>query len=92
MSPHAQLDELARHLDRLRADELGVADFASHARRQTILLKALEPRYLEVLNQLLDRLESAALFSEESCSFSQRDLLDSLQLWVDKVRARLGTP
>ena len=50
-------------------------------------LKRLEG---EVLNQLLDRLESSALFSEESCSFSQRDLLDSLQTWLDKARGQLS--
>ena len=52
-------------------------------------LDALPARYREVLFNLLDRLESSALFSEESCSFSQKDLLDSLQMWVDKARAQL---
>jgi len=42
-----------------------------------------------VLLGLLDRLESSALFSEESCSFSQKDLLDNLQVWVDKARGQL---
>ena len=42
--------------------------------------------------ELLDRLEAGALFSEESCSFSQKDLLDSLQLWADKARAKLSNP
>jgi hypothetical protein len=41
------------------------------------------------LLNLLDRLESSALFSEESCSFSQKDLLDNLQLWAEKAQARL---
>ena len=41
------------------------------------------------LQQLLDRLESSALFSEESCSFSQKELLDSLQLWMDKAQTLL---
>nr|WP_050784215.1 hypothetical protein [Acidovorax delafieldii] len=59
------------------------------AREQAQLLAALPPRYGEVLLGLLDRLESSALFSEESCSFSQKDLLDSLQMWVDKARGAL---
>ena len=42
-----------------------------------------------VLGDLLDRMEASTLFSEESCSFSQKDLLDSLQLWADKARAKL---
>jgi hypothetical protein len=43
-----------------------------------------------VLLNLLDRLESSALFSEESCSFSQKDLVASLQMWVEKARGSLG--
>ena len=63
------------------------ASALSHtARAQTDLLAALPPRYAEVLHGLLDRLESSALFSEESCSFSQKDLVANLQLWVDKAR------
>jgi len=42
-----------------------------------------------VLGDLLDRLEASALFNEESCSFSQKDLLDSLQVWADKARTKL---
>jgi hypothetical protein len=67
------------------------ASALSHtARAQTDLLAALPPRYAEVLHGLLDRLESSALFSEESCSFSQKDLVASLQMWVDKARAVLA--
>jgi hypothetical protein len=43
-----------------------------------------------VLQPLLDRIEASALFSEESCSFSQKDLLASLQMWADKARLRLS--
>ena len=32
----------------------------------------------------------SAVFSEESCSFSQRDLLGSLQMWVDKAQGQLA--
>ncbi|MBU4423553.1 MULTISPECIES: hypothetical protein [unclassified Acidovorax] len=67
------------------------ASALSHtARAQADLLTALPPRYAEVLHGLLDRLESSALFSEESCSFSQKDLVDSLQMWVDKARGVLA--
>jgi hypothetical protein len=67
--------------------------FSQSARGHTALLNALPPRYGEVLLGLLDRLESSALFSEESCSFSQKDLLDNLALWLDKAQAQLkATP
>jgi hypothetical protein len=52
---------------------------------------ALPARFDEVLQPLLDRIEASALFSEESCSFSQKDLFASLQLWADKARLRLSS-
>jgi hypothetical protein len=60
------------------------------ARGQDVLLAALPDKFSEVLHQLMDRLESSALFNEESCSFSQRDLVDSLQMWADKAALRLS--
>ena len=76
-------------LDALRAGSLGVQAFSTQVRSHGVLLQALPGRYSQVLNDLLDRLESSALFSEESCSFSQKDLLASLQMWLEKADARL---
>jgi hypothetical protein len=88
--PHPLLAPLQAGLDALRIGSGTPAAFSTMARGQTALLAALPPRYTEVLLGLLDRLESSALFSEESCSFSQRDLLDSLQLWLDKAAQQLS--
>lgn len=55
------------------------------AQSQQALRNALPERFDEVLMQLLNRLESSALFTDESCSFSRHDLLDSFQLWLDKA-------
>lgn len=85
-----ELDILSQGLLALRAGHLRVADWSAQARGQQTLLDALPPRYGEVLLGLLDRLESSALFAEESCSFSQVDLFDSLQMWLDKARAQLA--
>jgi len=92
MSDHqtAQLHVLHKALAQLRSGVLGAHGFSELARGQAALLAALPARYPEVLLQLLDRLESSALFSEESCSFSQRDLLDNLQVWLDKATGQLG--
>lgn len=85
-----QLDAVAARLAALRVAGGGaVTALSDEARASTALLGALPPRYGEVLLNLLDRLESSALFSEESCSFSQKDLLDNLQVWVDKARGQL---
>jgi len=73
-----------------RGGVLPVSGLAQYLRGETALLAALPPRYTQVLEDLLGRLESASLFSEESCSFSQRDLLDALGDWLDKA-ASVGT-
>lgn len=88
-SLHSQLAALGGALQQLRSDTLGVPAFSHLAQNQTGLLAALPPKFATVLQQLLDRLESAALFSEESCSFSQKELLDSLQQWLDHAQRQL---
>lgn len=82
----AQLNALQQALQQMAANPGTATRLSAIAREQAQLLAALPPRYGEVLLGLLDRLESSALFSEESCSFSQKDLVDSLRLWVDKAR------
>ena len=89
MTARDQLASLATALQQLRRDALRIPAFSQLAQSQTALQAALPARYAEVLQQLLDRLESSALFSEESCSFSQKELLDSLQLWMDKAQTLL---
>jgi hypothetical protein len=49
----------------------------------------LPEKFAVVLSDLLDRIEASALFSGESCSFSQKGLFDNLYLWADKARAQL---
>ena len=46
----------------------------------------LPERYSQVLGQLLMQVESSALFTEESCSFSRGDLSDALGQWLAKAR------
>ena len=84
------LHALSQSLAQLRADALTVAAFSDQARAQEALLAALPPRYGEVWLGLLDRLESSALFSEESCSFSQSALLDNLEAWLQKAGEKLN--
>jgi hypothetical protein len=86
-SPVTGIDLLQAGLASLRKGDMTVAAFSSQARDLGPLLEGLPPRYAEVLGTLLDRLEASALFTEESCSFSQADLLDNVQLWIEKARA-----
>jgi hypothetical protein len=84
------LGTLQAALAQVRTQQLTPHAFSTQARAQTALLAGLPPQFETVLLNLLDRLESSALFSDESCSFSQTDLLDSLQMWADKAAARLA--
>ena len=53
------------------------------------MFKVLPERYQTVWLGLIDRMESSALFTEESCSFSQTELIDSLSIWLDKAQQLL---
>lgn len=76
-------------LDDLAAGRLDTAAFC--ARWRGLPLPAgLPPRFADVRDMLLDRLESSQLFSGESCSFSQADLLDGLRQWLDAARRTAG--
>lgn len=89
---HDQLSAVADALHGVQRAALTTQALSDLARLQTDLFAALPARYQDVLLQLLDRLDSSALFSEESCSFSQQGLLDNLQAWVDKARGQLQPP
>jgi hypothetical protein len=84
-----QLAAFNTQLAQIQSDQLLASAFVAQARAHTELLQALPEKYSTVYHDLLDRLESGALFSEESCSFSQRDLLDSLALWAEKAHKSL---
>jgi hypothetical protein len=88
MTMSAALDTLTRMNNTLTACKQGAVsqNVLIQQWRNDVALLALPDKFGVVLGNLLDRLESSALFSEESCSFSQKDLLDSLQLWLEKAQ------
>jgi hypothetical protein len=67
--------------------EIEVNTLCRHWREAVAGQQDLPPRYMQVLEDVLGRMESSALFSEESCSFSVKDMRDSLQVWLEKARA-----
>lgn len=85
-----QLQALQDALLRFEDGSISASALNEQARASQALLAALPERYAPVLLQLLDRLESSALFTEESCSFSQTDLHEHLRGWLGKARAQLG--
>ncbi len=88
------LDTLTRMTDALNASTRGQLSQTDMIRqwRSSAASLPLPEKFGTVLGDLLDRIEASALFSEESCSFSQKDLLNSLQVWADKARAKLTSP
>lgn len=58
-------------------------------RAERALLGELPAVFEGALESILERLESMALFSEESCSFSQSDMLAALSIWLEKARSYL---
>jgi hypothetical protein len=86
-----ELHMLTAQVQQVLADQLRTNTLVQTARESQALVSALPEQYKRVLNDILDRLESGALFTEESCSFSQRDLLGSLMLWTEKAGKQLAT-
>ena len=84
-----QLQVFQDSLQRFEDGAISATTLSNQTRDAQAMLHALPERYRQVLLQLLDRLESSALFTEESCSFSQEDLRTHLYGWVDKARAQL---
>lgn len=85
MSHDHTLQSLRQALDDLRHKRVALNAFCQTWRAQTALLAALPPRYAQVMEDLLGRMEAGSLFTEESCSFSQEDLQANLGAWLDKA-------
>jgi hypothetical protein len=85
---HDTLRQMTEALQQCQQGQLPLSELTRQWRADATRLP-LPERFGEVLGGLLDRLEAGALFSEESCSFSQKDLLDNLRLWADKALPHL---
>ena len=90
MSHDQSLRTLRTTLDDLQHQRIDTHAFCHTWRAQTALLAALPPRYAQVMEDLLGRMEAGSLFTEESCSFSQDDLRASLSVWLDKAAQTVG--
>jgi hypothetical protein len=82
-----QLRSIARALRAGECDSRALAQAISDA---APLIAALPPAYERVMNDIVTRLESSALFGGESCSFSHTDLYNALDTWLDKAQAKLA--
>lgn len=85
-----QLAAMREALRSLQDGRGNIAALCTAWRARQDVMAALPPRYLQVAEDLLGRLEAGSLFTEESCSFSQKDLTDSLDTWLDKAGQTLA--
>ncbi|MDP4622957.1 MAG: hypothetical protein NWS85_08710 [Hydrogenophaga sp.] len=85
-----EMQTLRTAFERLRSGELKAHAFTEQAASHSALFAALPPRFKDVWQDLMTRLESGALFDAESCSFSQSDLHESIRLWLDKAAERIA--
>lgn len=82
------LDAMTQALSQCEQGDTSTTPLIRIWRQQSSQLN-LPQRYSDVLNGQLDRMESSALFSEESCSFSQKDQLAALRVWLEKASEQL---
>jgi hypothetical protein len=89
MTALEQLNDIKTKLAQFQANAIRTTELTDAARAALVLASSLPPQFGEVLGNILDRLESSALFTEESCSFSQAGLLENLEVWIDKAQLRM---
>ena len=83
-----RISALAHTLDDFAQGAMSVNDLARDWRDGAYAHEPeLPQRYLDVMERLLNQLESSALFTEESCSFSHADMVAALADWLARARA-----
>jgi hypothetical protein len=74
----------------LRAGTSDVRAFAQALSDAAPIIAVLPPAYERAMTDIVTRLESAAMFGGESCSFSHSELYDTLDTVLEKARQRLA--
>lgn len=80
---------LSRVLADFEAGRLDMDELIAQWRMHGVDDPHIPAKWRAVLDGLLMRLESARLFSGESCSFSRSELLAALREWLDRVQAQM---
>lgn len=87
---HPDLLALRQGLDQTLANGQALSSVVPRFRAQKALLDRLPAPFAPALEGILERIEAGALFTEESCSFSQSDLVAALHVWLQKADSRLS--
>lgn len=90
MSHEEALGAMRASLQDLQQKRISIGNFCQAWRAHAGLLAALPPRYAQVMEDLLGRMEAGSLFTEESCSFSHEDLQTGLASWLDMAGRQLA--
>ena len=90
MPIHPSIHTLRSTLLALHEKQTTTTVFCRTWRDQSSILEELPSRYQQVMENLLARLESGSHFTEESCSYSQEDLLANLADWLNKAELTLN--
>lgn len=70
-------------LQQLEAGEITPEAVCARFRLAALQWQGLPQRYAQVLERLLQPLDTAVMLGEESCSFSRADLVQALNQWLD---------
>jgi hypothetical protein len=82
-------EKLGRSLDDFEAGRIDMDALIATWRRHGVEDASLPAKWREVLDGLLMRLESARLFSQDSCSFSRSELLATMREWLARAQAQV---
>jgi len=80
-------EKLGSSLDDFEAGRIDMDALIATWRRHGVDDSNLPVKWREILDGLLMRLESARLFSQESCSFSRSELLATMREWLVRAQA-----
>ncbi|MBQ0929101.1 hypothetical protein KAK07_06845 [Ideonella sp. 4Y16] len=79
----ATIHHLRLTLSQLDAGEISPEAVCARFRLAALQWNGLPQRYAQVLERLLQPLDTAVMLGEESCSFSRSDLVQALGQWLD---------
>jgi hypothetical protein len=86
MQYESLFNQLRGRAAELRAGACDARAFAQAVYDATPMIGSLPPAYERAFAEIVTRLESAALFGNESCSFSHSELYDALDTVLEKAR------
>jgi len=77
------IHHLRQTLQQLASGEIAPEAVCARFRLAALQWDGLPQRYAQVLERLLQPLDTAVMLGEESCSFSRADLVQALGQWLD---------